>query len=39
MLELPVVVPKIEGFEIIEGDIEDDKVTTMMCNYLPITIE
>ena len=39
MLELPVVVPKIEGFEIIEGDIEDDKVTAKMCNYLPITIE
>ena len=27
MLALPVVLPKIKGFDIIEGDIEDDGVT------------
>jgi len=30
MFSLPVVLPKIKGFEIIEGDIEDDKVTEKM---------
>ena len=39
MLALPVVLPKIKGFDIIEGDIEDDEVTEKMCNYHPVAIE
>ena len=39
MLALPVVLPKIKGFDIIEGDIEDDEVTEKMCNYHPVVIE
>ena len=39
ILALPVVLLKIKDFEIIEGDIEDDKVTEKICNYHPITIE
>ena len=34
-----MVLLKIKDFEIIEGDIEDDKVTEKICNYHPITIE
>ena len=39
MLALPVVLPKIKGFDIIEGDIEDDTVTEKMCYYHPVAIE
>ena len=39
MLALPVVLPKIKGFDIIEGDIEDDVVTEKMYNYHPIVIQ
>ena len=39
MLALPAVLPKIKGFDIIEGDIEDDIVTEKMYNYHQIAIE
>ena len=39
MLVLPVVLPKIKGIDIIEGDIEDDVATENICAYHPVAIE
>ena len=38
-LSLPVVLPKIEGIDIIEGDIEDDEVTEKICDYHQVAIK
>ena len=38
MLVLSFVLPKIKGFAIIDGEIEDENNTENICNYHPIAI-